>query len=215
VAGRVRHDAGPDGPPHGRIEQRPGSGRYDIGYHPFIDEQGRVYEGRWSGTDQVPAFDPASQGLATAGHIYGYNTGNLGVCLLGNFTTQQATPAARAALVTVLASLGRVCRIDPESVITYVGPTGNTRTVLGVSGHRDRAATECPGNSFYPQLPAVRSEVAALLASSPADPGPEHVGHSITQPIIQPVANPHTHPPKGSQTDAVATGALHTPQWTR
>jgi hypothetical protein len=68
----------------------------DIGYHLFIDEQGRVYEGRWSGPDAVPVFDRAvpagtDPGLVTAGHVGGYNTGNLGVCLLGNLTNQDPT----------------------------------------------------------------------------------------------------------------------------
>jgi hypothetical protein len=145
----------------------------DIGYHLFIDEQGRVYEGRWSGADPVPVFDstvPAGTlpGLVVAGHVGGYNTGNLGVCFLGNFTSRGPTPAARSALVTVLAWLARVCQIDPKAVVNYLGPTGATRTVLGVSGHRDWAATECPGNTFYPDLPAVRSEVVALMASTPS-----------------------------------------------
>jgi hypothetical protein len=67
----------------------------------------------------------------------------------------------------VLASLARVTGVDPQTVVNYLGPTGATRTVLGISGHRDWAATECPGNSFYPQLPDIRAEVAAQLAATP------------------------------------------------
>ena len=140
----------------------------DIGYHLLIDEQGRVYEGRFSGTDSVPAFASVvaartSPALVTAAHIGGWNTGNAGVCLLGDLTGTGPTAAARATLVTVLASLARACRIDPDAVVTYVGPTGATRTVSGISGHRDWAATECPGNTFYPQLATIRGEVAALV----------------------------------------------------
>jgi hypothetical protein len=168
----------------------------DIGYHLFIDELGRVYEGRWSGADPVPVFDTAvpagtNPGMVTAGHVGGYNTGNLGVCLLGNLTNQGPTPAARATLVTVLASLARVCQIDPEALVNYVGPTGATRTVLGISGHRDWAATECPGNSFYPELPAVRSEVAELIANPPS---PSPTSTADPTPTATPTPSPTSSP---------------------
>jgi hypothetical protein len=141
----------------------------DIGYHLLIDEQGRVYEGRWSGTDVLPAFESAGAvpSMVTAGHVGGYNTGNLGVCLLGDLTNQGPTAAAYKSLVTLLASLARVTRINPESVVNYLGPTGATRTVFGVSGHRDWAPTECPGNTFYPTFPTLRSDVAQAIANQP------------------------------------------------
>ena len=47
----------------------------------------------------------------------GYNTGNLGVCLLGNLTNQGPTPAARSTLVTLLASLARVTQINPQVIV--------------------------------------------------------------------------------------------------
>ena len=160
----------------------------DIGYHLLIDEQGRVYEGRWSGSDPVPTFESTvapgtAPPMVTAGHIAGYNTGNLGVCLLGNFTGQGPTAAAYDSLVTVLASLARVTGIDPEATLHYVGPTGATRTVLGVSGHLDWAPTECPGNTFYPTFPALRSAVADAMASPPLTmwprPTPPHTRRTV------------------------------------
>jgi hypothetical protein len=187
----------------------------DVGYHLFIDEQGRVYEGRWSGANPVPAFDTtvpagADPGLVVAGHAGGYNTGNLGVCLLGNFTNQGPAPAARATLITVLASLARVCEIDPELVVNYVGPTGNTRTVLGVSGHRDWNATECPGNTFYPQLPAVRSEVAQLIANPPS---PTPTSSATASPSAAPTPTPSPSPtssPSPTPTPTRRRGPKHT-----
>jgi len=35
-----------------------------------------------------------------------------------------------------------------------------------LTGHRDWAPTECPGNSFYPQLPQLRIDVAAAMGDS-------------------------------------------------
>jgi hypothetical protein len=143
----------------------------DVGYHLFIDEAGRVYEARWSGSDGVPAFrgQPGADGrplLSTGAHIEHYNSGNLGICLLGNFTSQLPTAAARNSLVRVLADLTRVCDLDPLGSVTYVNPADPTYTksVKVIPGHRDFAATACPGDYFYPQLPAVRNDVAELRA---------------------------------------------------
>jgi hypothetical protein len=135
----------------------------DVGYNLFIDEAGRVYEGRWSGTDGVPGFGGAAgREVVTGGHVETFNSGNVGVCLLGDFTSRNPTAAARATLTMVLAGLARSCGLDPTATVTYVNPnTGNARTVQTISGHRDWAATQCPGNLFYPHLPEIRGAVAA------------------------------------------------------
>lgn len=139
----------------------------DIGYNLLIDEAGRIYEGRWSGKDALPVFrattDAGKPLMAGGAHAVGYNAGNIGVCLLGNFTSQLPKAAARATLVKVLAGLAQVCRIKPLSTVNYVNPVnGNTRTNAAISGHRDWGATECPGNLFYPELPQLRRDVAAV-----------------------------------------------------
>lgn len=141
----------------------------DMGYHLLIDEAGSVYEGRWSGDDPIPVFGPTPGAdgqplMVTGAHVQGYNSGNTGVVLLGDFTNQQPTPAARTALTAVLAVLGAVTVLDPLGITDYVNPvSGATKTVDTISGHRDWAATQCPGNTFYPQLPSVRQDVARLL----------------------------------------------------
>jgi len=46
------------------------------------------------------------------------------------------------------------------------------RNLNTISGHRDGpASTECPGNSLYPLLPAIRTEVKNLLSSAGAVAG--------------------------------------------
>lgn len=146
----------------------------DIGYHLLVDEAGRVYEGRWSGPDGVPVFDGTANGRplgVTAAHVGGFNTGNLSVCLLGDFTSRLPTTAAWESTVRVLAGLARVCGLDPLGTTDYVNPVNSaTKTVQTISGHRDWAATQCPGNMFYPHLPTVRSQVAGLLAVVPRKP---------------------------------------------
>ncbi|MBP2335871.1 hypothetical protein JOF41_002049 [Saccharothrix coeruleofusca] len=140
----------------------------DIGYHLLIDPAGRVYEGRWSGSDGAPVFGPELVGgvpqMSNAAHVAGFNAGNVGVCLLGDFTSAGPTARARDALVGVLAILSEVCGLDPLGKTDYVNPiSGATATVDTISGHRDWMSTECPGNTFHPDLPDIRARVAALL----------------------------------------------------
>ncbi len=140
----------------------------DIGYHLLIDDAGVVYEGRHSGPDTVPVFGPRQVGpnpsMCNAAHVAGFNAGNVGVALLGDLTATSPTPAARRSLVAVLAVLSKVTDLDPLGTTSYVNPiSGATRTVPTIAGHRDWAATECPGNTFYPLLPEVRRDVAAAL----------------------------------------------------
>jgi hypothetical protein len=152
----------------------------DVGYQLFIDADGRVYEGTYSDPDQVPLFgpDPGEDGrplMVNGAHVGGFNAGNIGICLLGDFSSRLPTPAARRSLVLVLSLLSLACRLDPTGTTEYVNPiNGNTATLDTIAGHRDwnlanplAGATECPGNMFYPQLPAVRQEVARLVDRFP------------------------------------------------
>jgi len=43
--------------------------------------------------------------MSNGAHVGGFNAGNVGVALLGDLTTARPTPAARGALVQVLAAL--------------------------------------------------------------------------------------------------------------
>ena len=71
--------------------------------------------------------------------------------------------------------------IDPEATEAFVNPvSGATITSPNIAGHRDYAATACPGDTFYPTLPAIRRDVAALIAGS--TPAPD------TTPPSQPTA---------------------------
>ncbi|MEU6238225.1 peptidoglycan recognition family protein [Kitasatospora sp. NPDC047058] len=133
----------------------------DIGYHFLIDEAGRIYEGRWSGDDGIPAHD-ASGNVVTAFHTAGFNSGNLGIALLGTLTGQEPTAPARRSLTALLAVLTRTHGLDPQAHVTFVNPVnGVTKPVDLISGHRDWLATDCPGGTMYATLPVLRAEVAA------------------------------------------------------
>ncbi|MFL5778999.1 MAG: N-acetylmuramoyl-L-alanine amidase [Chloroflexota bacterium] len=146
----------------------------DIGYNFLIDEAGRVYEGRYSrpyAAGETPTgADTAGRGV-TAAHVAGYNSGTVGVSLLGTLTSRDATGAARDALERILAWEADRNGIDPNGTSLYTNPVNGTqKTFPNIAGHRDLAATECPGGTFYATFPSLRNAVAARLGASPPPP---------------------------------------------
>lgn len=141
----------------------------DIGYNFVVDEAGNVYKGRHSHTtagpdDTLTGEDSAGNGV-TAAHAYGFNSGTVGVALLGTLTRRDATSAARNALVDFLAWKADAHAISATGSSLYTNPSnGSTATFPNIAGHRDLNATECPGDSFYATLPSVRSDVAARVS---------------------------------------------------
>ncbi len=140
----------------------------DIGYNFLIDEAGRIYKGRHSHTagttaDTITGEDAGGQGV-TAAHAYQYNSGTVGVALLGTLTTTDATPAAKGALVDFLGWKADAHAIGPYGSSLYTNPvSGNQKVFANIAGHRDVEATECPGGGFYATLPGVRAQVAARM----------------------------------------------------
>jgi hypothetical protein len=135
----------------------------DIGYQFLVDEAGRVYEGRHTDDDAATpmAFDASGRGVVGA-HVAGWNSGNIGISLLGTLTDRRPTAAAQRALEQVLADLAARTRINPTGSGTYTNPVnGSTWTGANVPGHRDFGATECPGGVTYALLPTIRQRVAA------------------------------------------------------
>ncbi|MCT9079917.1 peptidoglycan recognition protein family protein [Streptomyces fulvoviolaceus] len=132
----------------------------DIGYHFLIDEAGTVYEGRYSGDDVIPAFDTDGN-LVTAFHTAGFNSGNLGIALLGNLVDQAPTDAAKASLTRLIKVISRFKGLDPQGKTTFVNPvSGATKDVSTISGHRDWLQTDCPGQTMYDLLGEVRVAAA-------------------------------------------------------
>jgi hypothetical protein len=132
----------------------------DIGYHFLIDEAGRVYEGRYSGDDGIPAFNQDGD-LVTGFHSVGYNSGALGIALLGDLTQRPPTDAAKASLIRLIKVICRFKGLDPQARVTYTNPVNGTKKDTDtVGGHRDYFTTECPGQVMYDLLPEVRAAAA-------------------------------------------------------
>jgi hypothetical protein len=146
----------------------------DIGYNFLIDEQGRIYEGRHT-FDYPSGSSPTGQDAGgrgvTAAHAVGFNSGTVGIALLGTLTNRDATAAAHQSLEELLAWEAGEHGIDPEGSSLYTNPVnGSQKTFANIAGHRDVGATECPGGVFYSTLPAIRSDVANMLSGTPATP---------------------------------------------
>ena len=114
----------------------PERGWSDIGYHFLVGPDGKLYEGRPA--TAVGAHSPP-------------NTGKVGVCVIGDFENHELpTDAQRATLVKILAYLAGHYRIPATRI----------------HGHREFQTTDCPGQQLFDQLPAIRKEVADLVAAS-------------------------------------------------
>ena len=150
----------------------------DIGYNFLIDESGRIFKGRHSHTTLQPSLaspspddtisgEDGAGNSVTAGHAFGFNSGTIGVALLGTLTHRDATSAARSSLEQVLAWKAEAHAIDPTGASTYTNPLNGAQLAFpNVAGHRDVNQTECPGGVFYDTLPSLRLAVAARIAGT-------------------------------------------------
>ena len=130
----------------------------DIGYNLLVDKYGQVFEGRFGGVEQA----------VIGAHAEGFNTGSVGVALLGTYGGTKPSPAALTALQNVLAWRLDVAHVDPLSSLSWLSG-GNARFRSGtavplraVSGHRDTGFSACPGNALYRQLPFVARATAEI-----------------------------------------------------
>ncbi len=95
-------------------------GWVDTPYHFLIDRQGVIYEGR-----PVAVVGDTATDYDPTGHV--------SVTLLGDYDVQETTPAQVEALVALAGWLCLAYDIPPEAI----------------AGHRDYAATSCPGETVY------------------------------------------------------------------
>lgn len=118
----------------------------DIGYNYLVDKFGNIYEGRAGGLDVI------------AGHTYSYNTGSVGFGNLGDYSSAAPTAAMRDINAALAAWYGGRNFIHPLESSLF-----NDRVTPNITGHRDYAATACPGAAFYAQLPAIRARAWDIL----------------------------------------------------
>ena len=119
-----------------------GQGWGDIAYHVLIGIDGTVYQGR----------DPAYEG--DTGTTYD-TTGHFLVVVEGNFDHEQPTRAQVESLASVLAAASEEYGVSPSTI----------------SGHRDHAATTCPGTHLHAMINsgALQEAVETLIDSGGVD----------------------------------------------
>ena len=121
----------------------------DIGYNALIDRFGNVYEGRRGGLSKP----------VRGAHAGDYNTGTVGVSMIGNFDVARTPKRMRNALVRFIGwRLGTSYK--PVRGGVSVGGARFSR----IAGHRDAMSTACPGRYLYAQLPRIRKRTAQYLS---------------------------------------------------
>ena len=147
------------------------NGWNDIGYNFLVDAYGRIFEGRAGGVDRP----------VIGAHAMGFNTGSVGIAVIGNGALAPLTSAARGALTSLIAWRLDLAHVDPLGHATLVSG-GNDRYAAGksvtfrvVSGHRDALSTDCPGSLIY-------ADLDAIAAAAQATGSPKIVDASATPP---------------------------------
>lgn len=172
----VHHTAGTNDNPHPKATMRSiywfhvvRRGWCDIGYNFVVGSNGRLFEGRWarSYSPWETHDSENAQGQAVGGaHTSGFNSGSVGVSLMGNFSTIPLPSEMRSTLVNFLAWEADRHNLPPRGRHTYVNPdTGLSRRLPYIAGHRDAGQTECPGNYVYQALPGLREAVKERIGA--------------------------------------------------
>jgi hypothetical protein len=134
------------------------NGWNDIGYNFLVDRFGTVYEGRFGGVDRN----------VIGAHARGFNTGAVGIALLGTYGSTAPSAAAEDAIARLIAWRLDIAHVDPvtSTTVTSSGSErfrAGTRVVLrNVSGHRDTGLTSCPGTVLYGRLNALAAKARSI-----------------------------------------------------
>jgi hypothetical protein len=152
-----------------------GNGWNDIGYNFLVDRFGTIYEGRYGGIDRN----------VIGAHALGFNTGSVGIALLGTYGSTQPSQAALDAIEKLVAWRLDLAHVDPTSFVNVIS-SGSEKYANGipvllsaVSGHRDTGLTECPGNALYAKLGSIAADARAIGGLKIFDPQAEATGTSI------------------------------------
>ncbi len=137
------------------------NGWNDIGYNFLVDPFGQIFEGRGGGMTKN----------VIGAHAEGFNTGSVGISVLGSYGSTAPSTAATDALVRLIAWRLDLAHVDPTSSLSWTSqgggkyPAGTAVLVKAVSGHGDVGATACPGAKLKGALGSIAA--AALVLGGP------------------------------------------------
>ena len=152
-----------------------GNGWNDIGYNFLVDRFGTIYEGRFGGADRN----------VVGAHAQGFNTGSVGIALLGTYGSTRPSAAAQEAIALLLAWRLDLAHVDPAGSLTFVSggserfPPGVSVPLRAVSGHRDTGSTECPGAELYGRLGNIAATAGATGGPKIFEPEAEVAGAAV------------------------------------
>ncbi len=118
----------------------------DIGYNFLVDKFGRIWEGRYGGT-ALPVV---------GAHTLDYNENSFAASAIGNFETVQPSAALLDAYARLYAWKLSLHGVRPATRQQVGG-----RVFDAISGHRDAAATACPGRYLYAKVPDLITQASA------------------------------------------------------
>jgi hypothetical protein len=128
------------------------NGWSDIGYNYLVAPDGTAFVGRGGGENVQGA------------HMCSKNQNTMGVCMIGNYVSENPTAAAVDKLVKILAWKASVNGINPLGTAPLAS---YGFSLANVCGHQDGcggpSSTECPGNMLWAQLPTIRQRVKAEI----------------------------------------------------
>lgn len=135
-----------------------GRGWCDIGYNFIVDKWGNIYEGRANSLTQA----------VIGVHAGGFNTGTVGVSMLGSYTTAPSA-ATQDAVGRIIGWRLAQYGVDPQGWMSYATGNGEnsryknqTVNLPRVFGHRDVSFTTCPGDGGYAALDTIRRVAASI-----------------------------------------------------
>ena len=147
------------------------NGWSDLGYNFVVDKFGRIWEGRAGGTDRP----------VIGSHTGGFNTGTVGVSVIGTYDSTAMSAAAQEAVAQIAGWRLGLAGKDPEGTVRVYSagstryPKGTLVTLPRVFGHQDGSTTACPGEEGMAALPGIRTRAAAVAAGAAPAPAPDPV----------------------------------------